>query len=126
MKLREMTSSGLACDASVKIYEAINNNGISPAHKQSIALVSFEGSHSTVKKHIEDHAIAHFSPYVVIFSLRNQREPSKLAFFIFWPNYRRKAYPLSLDDNIVPPPPMIVGPIASSDFRGLSGGSLGH
>ena len=51
MKLQEMTIFQLPWDSSVKRYEAINNDGIPPAHAQYVALIHFEGSQSTPKKH---------------------------------------------------------------------------
>ena len=61
-----MTFFSLHQDASVNRHKAINNNGIPPEHGQFIALVSFQGSHSS-SRNIDDHVIAHFAPYFVFF-----------------------------------------------------------
>ena len=58
----------LLWDASVKRYEALNNDGIPPAQAQSVALVSYEGSHSTLKKYRGSRNSSFYSIFCVLFT----------------------------------------------------------
>ena len=95
----------LACIGYIsKRYKAINSDGIAPVHAQSVALVSKHNllnAFIQLPRNMEDHAIAHFTPYFAFFfilqSIVYRDSPQNKRFFILWPNCRRKAYP--------PPPP---------------------
>ena len=95
--MRGMAFFLILYDESVKRYKEIKSGRIAPAHVQSVVLVS---KHYLLKALIQFsrnrescynsfyfifYVLFHFAMYLV------QAEPSKLAIFILWPNYRRKA-----------------------------------
>ena len=107
MKLRGMTSFQILKDASVKRYKAINSDGISSVHAQSVVLVSKHDLYKALSefpRYMEDHAIADFTPYFalcfIVQSILYRKRPQNWRFSFCGQSVGEK-HEVSLDRKII-------------------------